>query len=331
MTPLDLANNCDHTMRLLIISLLLVAAISCARQIPPNEPAPPTDGAITTSQTSKLDDGTLTARLQEISARANGEVGIAVTHVESGRGVNFNGSTRLRLYSVFKLPLAVAVLKKVEAKTLSLDQVVKIDAEDVTPGWKGNTDLWAKPADKTVRELLEMSLVRSDNTSSDKLLQLVGGPAGLTETMRSLGLQHIDIVTTVKDFVLNRTKPNTGTAADLAELLARLQRGEILKPSELSLLRGWMEKSTTGLKRLRGDLPPGTIVADKTGTGDAGSNTNDVGLITLPNSRGNLAIAVLVSGSKLTPEEQEKVIAEIARAAFDAYIKSEPPAVAGGL
>jgi beta-lactamase class A len=112
---------------------------------------------------------------------------------------------------------------------------------------------------------------------------------------------------------------NTGSASDLARLLALLQKGEVLQPPQLNFLFGLMEKSTTGLKRLRGSLPAGTRVGDKTGTGEDGSATNDVGLITLPGGRGHLAMAVLVSGARLTAEEQEKLIARLARAAYDAY------------
>lgn len=87
-----------------------------------------------------------------------------------------------------------------------------------------------------------------------------------------------------------------------------------------------MQRATTGLHRLRGDLPRGTVVADKTGSGEpdavtqVAKVTNDVGIITLP-GRGHLAIAVLVSGSKLPDADQEKLIAELARAAYDAYSK----------
>ena len=76
----------------------------------------------------------------------------------------------------------------------------------------------------------------------------------------------------------------------------------------------------TGEARLRGTLPKGTPVADKTGTGEAASSTNDVGLITLPEGKGHLAMAVLISGSKLPAEEQEKLIAELARVAYDAHV-----------
>ena len=76
----------------------------------------------------------------------------------------------------------------------------------------------------------------------------------------------------------------------------------------------------TGEARLRATLPKGTPVADKTGTGEAGSSTNDVGIITLPEGKGHLAMAVLINGSKLPSEEQEKLIAELARVAYDAHV-----------
>ena len=71
---------------------------------------------------------------------------------------------------------------------------------------------------------------------------------------------------------------------------------------------------------MRANLPPGTQVAEKTGTGD--KNTNDVGLITLPEGKGHLAMAVLISDAKISTEAQEKLIADLARAAYDAYVSS---------
>jgi beta-lactamase class A len=105
----------------------------------------------------------------------------------------------------------------------------------------------------------------------------------------------------------------------------QLHQGKILQSSQVNLLIGYMQRATTGLHRLRGDLPSGTVVADKTGAGEkdpvtrVAKATNDVGIITLPSGRGHLAIAVLVSESKLPDAAQEKLIAELARAAYDAY------------
>jgi beta-lactamase class A len=293
-----------------------------------SSPAPPphASGAARPRGPEGVDAEQLAGRFKTLSERAGGEVGVAVVHVESGRAVEFNGASPLPLFSVFKLPLAIAVLKDVEGGRLRLDQKVRVTPEDVAPGAQVNTDLWRKPSERTVTELIELSISRSDNTSSDKLLQLVGGPAGVTERMRALGLRNIEIRASVREFAAGlKVHPNTGTAADLAQLLARLQKGEVLQAPQAAVLLGAMERATTGLKRLRGDLPAGTPVADKTGTGGDGRVTNDVGLITLPDGRGRLAMAVLVSGSKLPAAEQEKLIAELARAAYDAHVAGQTP------
>ena len=73
--------------------------------------------------------------------------------------------------------------------------------------------------------------------------------------------------------------------------------------------------------RLRGLLPPGTVVAHKTGTTATylglNGGTNDVGVITLPRDRGRLAIAVYVKGSTRDDTARDRIIARIAKAAFD--------------
>jgi beta-lactamase class A len=269
-------------------------------------------------------DAELAARLKAICERAGGRCGVAVTHVETGRSAGVEGGRALPLYSVFKLPLAVAVLKEVEEGRLQLEQKVRVEPEEAAPGVKANSDLWREPSDRTVRELLEFSIVRSDNTSSDKLLELVGGPEAVTRRMRALGLRGIDVRASVKEFLKSQGKeahPNTGTPDDLARLLALLQKGEALAPPQLEVLLGLMGRAVTGDRRLRAGAPAGTPVADKTGTGP--STTNDVGLITLPGDRGHLALAVLLDGSKLPAEKQEDLIAEIARAAYDAHVAAK--------
>ena len=297
--------------------------IACSR----NKPAtvsPPSLSLTTNApslERSKAADAALTQRLRTLSESAGGDIGVAVVHVESGRMADFEGTKELPLYSVYKLPLAVTVLQEVEKKNLLLEKKVRVTPDDVAPGSQFNRDLWRQPVEKTVAELLEFSIVRSDNTSSDKLLELIGGPAGVSERMRAFGFSHIDIKYSSREFAAHRDKPNRATASDLAQLLAKLQKGELLQQPQFSLLFGFMERARTGgERRLRANLPAGTQVAEKTGTGD--NTTNDVGLIMLPEGKGHLAMAVLIDGAKISTEAQEKLIAELARAAYDSYVSS---------
>lgn len=260
----------------------------------------------------------LAARLKAICEKAGGRCGAAVTHVETGREAAFEGDTPLPLYSVFKLPLVVEVLKGVEEGRLSLDQKVHVEPEEAAPGVAENSALWREPSDRTLRELLELSIARSDNTSTDKMLELVGGPEAVTRRMRALGLNNIEVRSNVKEFIRSKdAHPNTGAARDLARLLVMIRKGEALAPPQRDVLLAVMARTVTGDRRLRAGVPAGTPVGDKTGSGPA--TTNDVGLITLPGDGGHLAVAVLLDGSKLPSAKQEDIIAEVARAAYDAH------------
>ena len=312
-----------------ILLLFSTLGLACSKPTPTAEIAKPTQSPSPVVTAAQNQPGSieqeLTRRLEAICDRAQGTVGVSVVHIESGKTVSINGKSQLPLYSVFKLPLAIAVLQDVADNRLRLDQKIHVTPAEIVPGTPENTALWEKPVDVTLEQLIDHSITRSDNTSADKLLESVGGPGRVTERMRSLGFQNLDVHLTVSEYVKSRQNPNIGSPEDLTNLLVQLHQGKILQPAPANMLMGFMQRTTIGLHRLRGALPSGTLVAHKTGSGEkdavtrTAKATNDVGIITLPSGRGHLAIAVLVSESKLADAAQEKLIADVARAAYDVY------------
>src|SRR4029077_4354866 len=103
-------------------------------------------------------------------------------------------------------------------------------------------------------------------------------------------------------------------------LLVALQSQRGLSRDSQALLLKLETAAIPGAKRLKGQLPAGTVVAHKTGTGGTRdgitSATNDIGIITLPEYR-HLAVAVFVSDSAADDATRESVIARIAKAAWD--------------
>jgi len=299
--------------RSLRVSALLLVLLSCVASGP-------------TVRSDERDSHALSQRLASLAAGFDGQLGLSVVHVETGRTDAIRAKELLPLYSVFKLPLAIVTLQHIEQGKLRLDQRVSVAPQDVSPGIQANTERWRRaPMELTVQRLLELSMVESDNTSSDKLLGLAGGPLALTARVRALGFANIRIAASTKQMMKDRQHPNRGSAEDLSRLLAQLQLGRLLAPAQLALLEEWMRSSQVGARRLRAALPPGVIVMDKTGTGMNGSATNDVGIVTLPGGRGHLAIAVLLSDSKWPQAEQEKLIADVGRAAFEAHSGEPTP------
>ena len=70
-------------------------------------------------------------------------------------------------------------------------------------------------------------------------------------------------------------------------------------------------------------LPGGTPVAHKTGT--IAAAINDIGIITLPDGAGHVAIAVFVYTFHRTEWRRERTIAEVSRLAYDYFSTATDP------
>ena len=229
------------------------------------------------------------------------------------------------MQSVYKLPIAMAVLHQVDLGRLSLDQQVRITkAELPSPvHYSALRDDFPNGATLTVSKLLDEMISSSDGTACDILLNLAGGPKRVTAYLRGLGVQNMVVATSEKTMWQNERVEqyrNWATPDAMLGLLCLLQQGWGLSPQSRRLLLGLMTRSLTGPRRIKGLLPIGTIVAHKTGSSGAVNGitraTNDAGLITLPDGR-HLAVVVFVSDTRASNAVQEAVIAKIARAAWD--------------
>jgi beta-lactamase class A len=297
-----------------------------------------------------------------LSKLSGGAMGVTAIHLETGRRVSLNGAEAFPMASAFKVPIAVQLLTRVDQGEIGLDQMVEIKQSDLHPGSGTLTELFNKPGVAlSVRNLLELMLLISDNSATDIALRLAGGPAAVTARMRALGCEGIRVdrstAVLIGDWlgVANlppeekwtpatwmllaaAVKPedraaaakrfdadprDTSTPDAMARLLERIQRKDLLKQNSGELLLDILRRCKTGEARLKGLLPQGTVVAHKTGT--IGGTTNDVGIITLPDGAGHVAIAVFVKASEKEIPARERAIAEVARAVHDFFLFNPRP------
>jgi beta-lactamase class A len=262
--------------------------------------------------------------IEAIAQEARGRVGVTAMIVETGQRLSFKGAERFPMQSVYKFPIAMAALADVDQGRLQLDENVPVSKSDLVPQrmFSRIRDEHPEGVEVTLRELLRYALVESDGTASDVLMRLAGGPARVESYVRELGIDGVAIATTEAAMARGREAQyrNWSTPDAMVDLLAAFQRGRGLSASSRTLMLQWMTEATTGPARIKGLLPPGTVVAHKTGTSGTEHGftpaTNDVGLITLTDGR-HLAIAVFVSDSTADTPTREGVIAKISRAAWD--------------
>ncbi len=299
----------------------------------------------------------LAAEVERIAADLDGELGVGALHLETGRAVYLNGDEPFPMASTFKVPIAVQLLTLVDGGRMRLDSMITLQPGDLHPGSGVLTELFDDPGvSLSVRNLLELMLLISDNSATDVLLREVGGSDAVNARLAALGVQGVRVdrptVGLIADWAgvrgipedydvsideyrqLARATPravrdsataafdddprDTSTPAGMVALLSRVVEGRALSEASRALLLDIMTRSTTGGARIMGHLPEHVSVAHKTGT--IGGTTNDVGVITLPGDAGRVAIAVFVKGSPAPVERREHTIAEVSRAIYDYFL-----------
>jgi beta-lactamase class A len=295
------------------------------------------------------------AEIAHISQGIDGMVGVAAWRLDRrGPRVLVNADQQFPMASTFKVPIAGTVLSQVDQGRISLEQLVSVDPNMMVES-EGLAETFRHPGvSVSVENLLELMLTVSDNTATDTLEKLVGGPAVVTRWVRGQGVDGLrvdrDTAGLIRDFYGlppgpsfpasleaglkanpnledKGTKPDpafdndprdTSTPTAMAQLLERIYTGKALSPGSTNLLREIQERNTTGKARIRARLPEGTVVAEKTGT--IGGSVNNVGVITLPGNSGKLIVAIFIKKSSKPVEDRERVIADISRALYDFYL-----------
>jgi beta-lactamase class A len=230
------------------------------------------------------------------------------------------------MQSVFKLPLAIAVLHLVEQDKLALDQPVLFLPQDrILPHVYSPLQVKYPEANVeiSIRTLLQMSVALSDNVAADILLRLAGGPDPVRTYIESLGVSgfHLRDGEHTLHYQTSKQYRNWFEPAGALRLLRIVSDKSPLTRADTDLLLTWMRSPAP---RLGGDLPAGTEVAHKPGTSDVDNGlahaTNDIGLVTLPDGR-RLAIAVFITDSTASDEVRQRVISRICRAVYDECLK----------
>ncbi|MBI4951097.1 MAG: class A beta-lactamase [Myxococcales bacterium] len=246
-----------------------------------------------------------------LEAKIGGRVGVFALDTASGARLEHRADERFAMCSTFKWALAAAVLARVDRGELALDDPIAFGESDLleyAPATRANV----ARGQMTIEALADAIVTISDNTAANLLLREVGGPAGLTAFMRSLGDEETRLDrdepmlnTNLPDDPRDTTTPRAMVGALRAALL-----GDVLSAPSRALLLGWLERCETGRARLRAGFPPDWRVGDKTGTGNRGA-CNDVAIATAPGAA-PILVAAYVSDGAADKEALEAAHASVA-------------------
>lgn len=101
------------------------------------------------------------------------QIGLYIKDLNTGEEYSLNADESWYLASTVKVPVAMEVLRQVDSRKYSLDDVVELTSDDYVDGNGPLKNM--KPGEKvTIRYLIEQMIIWSDNVATDMLIRLAG-------------------------------------------------------------------------------------------------------------------------------------------------------------
>jgi beta-lactamase class A len=251
--------------------------------------------------------GLILPRIAEFQKQHPGsDVWLCAKNMDTSARFALGENVKVRTASTIKLPILCAAYQLAADGKLSFDEKLTMRAEDVVSG-SGIIREFTPGTQFTVRDLLHVMIVVSDNTATNLILDRItadyvndcldrwGLPA--TRSMRKVrgdgnqlkepsGFSKAGLLEENKRFGLGSSTP-----AEMVSLLERIEKGEIVSPAAskemIAILKRQQYKDAIG-RRVDAKMP----VASKSGALDA--LRSDVGIVYSPGGR--VVIAATVDG-----------------------------------
>jgi beta-lactamase class A len=255
------------------------------------------------------------AQLAKLERTLAGRLGVFALNTANGKQLSYHADEYFPMCSTFKVILASAILKRSTQIEGLMQQRIKYQQSDLVT-YSPITERYVKDG-MTVNALCAAAIQYSDNTASNLLMKILGGPGAVTTFARSIGDRQfqLDRWETALNSSIPGDRRDTTTPNAMGLSLQRLAFGDALEPRLQLQLRVWLQGNTTGAARIRAGVPADWQVGDKTGTGDYGT-TNDIGVLWPPRSA-PVVVAIYTTQGEKDSKARSDVIASATRIVVD--------------
>ncbi len=268
----------------------------------------------------------LDSRLLPLIDAHHGKVAVAVKNLETGEQLRHRADEPMPTASLIKLAVMIEVYQQAAEGKISLDDMFTLTEADKVPGSGVLTSHFSPGATISQRDAVRLMIAYSDNTATNLVLDKIGLPATAAR-MEAWGFPHTKIHSKVfrretsvfsdrsRQFGLGST-----TAGEMIGLLEEVHSGKRFGEKDRAAMIGHLKQCQDRDKFSR-FLPPGTVVAHKTGSVDR--TRTDAGILFTP--RGPVALCVLTTDNEDTTWRTDNagnlLCANIARVVFDYFNK----------
>ncbi len=211
-------------------------------------------------------DKKLQARLQETIKGFNGDIGIYVKNLRTGKTVSINADTVFPTASIVKVPILVGIMDKINKGELKYDSSLTYKdsllyaGSDILGSFKTNERI-------ALKKVIMLMLTTSDNTASLWLQSIAGTGIRINEIMEQLGLKDTRVNSRTPGREANRTQYGWGqtTPAEMGILFEKIYRNEVFSPSACERMMRCLGRNYWDEQEAISVIPPTIEVFSKNG------------------------------------------------------------------
>ena len=225
-------------------------------------------------------DQKLKKRIETVIKGFNGDIGIYVKSLKTGKIVAINADTVFPTASMVKVPILLGVIDKINMGELSYHQPIIYNDSllyagvDILGSYKNNEQV-------ELAKVIMLMLTTSDNTASLWLQSLAGTGTRINEIMQALGYKYTRVNSRTAGREENRTTYGWGqtTPFEMANIIERIYRKEIFNDSSCIHMMRLLGRNYWDEEGLS-SIPPTVEVFSKNGAVNA--SRSEVMLVNAP-------------------------------------------------
>lgn len=276
-------------------------------------------GSAQPSEAARSHDPSLDREIQERLASFTGKANVYAKNLDTGAVYTLRAEEAVRTASTIKLPIMVACFRAVSEGKARWDEQLPITEATKVSG-SGVIREFADGTPLSLRDLMHVMIVISDNTATNVILDRIGADY-VNESMADLGFTLTRSMRKIRGDGANLKAPTgwsregekeenkrfgigRSSPAEMGKLLEMLESGKVVSPegSKEMLAVLSRQQDLVAIGRRWADVP-GVRVASKSGALDA--LRSDVGILYHP--KGRLVVAITVDGMPKTDYSPDNV------------------------
>lgn len=225
-------------------------------------------------------DQKLKKQIEELISGFNGDIGIYVKSLKTGKIVAISADTVFPTASMVKVPILLGVIDKINKGELTYHQPIIYNDSllyagvDILGSYKNNEQV-------ELSKVIMLMLTTSDNTASLWLQSLAGTGTRINEIIQELGYKHTGVNSRTPGREENRTTYGWGqtTPFEMANILERIYRKQIFNDSSCIRMMRLLGRNYWDEEGLS-SIPPTVEVFSKNGAVNA--SRSEVMLVNAP-------------------------------------------------